>query len=491
MSYYNFEQGDDEILPDDFCEEEVDICHGSEDEDLESKEVVFYGSDNEEIKKEKPKDCSSSEKETDSDSDSSGMFSVLSNITNSTTATSCTNKSLKRKRRKKKKSTIRMDKLKRKQKRFKIKKESENHAVKVSRKKKKKEEVLKNKLEEAEKKGLSTKEQEEFETLKNESKKREMLAIEKAKKIIKWERQKKEFEAPRKIKLSSMQPLGYKPNLDVSMETNSINLKKKPLEKIQIVGNEEAKKKEFSTSLDILYKTTCFIPFSKVVTSRETTQKFYSEITKNRCFWCSNNCDCIPLPCALKFHQYNMVFEVYGSFCTLNCLMAYALKIGKGPVNRLMLNKVYNIPISKAIKRALNPYLQQSFGGHLTRDAYMDKSRDTKISHFVFELPLIPYQGGLEEVIYTKLKIGDNEVIQGDNQMALNLTINKDNTVGVKDAFKNSVNRLSLNKQQEIESNSCSIPQIIKNTKQNPNGLILTRDKTKDPERKKIEKFFV
>lgn len=143
-----------------------------------------------------------------------------------------------------------------------------------------------------------------------------------------------------------------------------------------------------------------FVPFPfHTGGNAQDLQQFYTLTTTLCCFWCTEPCNCVPLPMAHMHFASTNKFSVHGQFCSIHCLITYVRHhdMSKLPMNRLMLDKVYGIPRTATIPPAKHWKELRKFGGLYAIEDFRQAPR-IGIQTKEIKFPMIPFDCGFEEL---------------------------------------------------------------------------------------------
>lgn len=182
------------------------------------------------------------------------------------------------------------------------------------------------------------------------------------------------------VPVTRRKPIGFE-DLDAVLQSR---LDRDPSEKFQVERVVNTTK-------------TRYIPFG-YGSGNNDTRTFYLEPTDLCCMWCTEPIGGLPVPLPMKWSESLKTFEVFGQFCSFNCMLSGAKQRGvKQSLARFLMSRVYNISMRERIEPAMSPFALQKFGGLLTTEAFRATSR-LGIRHKELAQPLVPYNAGIEEV---------------------------------------------------------------------------------------------
>ncbi len=143
----------------------------------------------------------------------------------------------------------------------------------------------------------------------------------------------------------------------------------------------------------------CFTRANLMVQYRECSDKRrIPEKTDIACFWCAHTFD--TTPCIIPEREVDMVYNVYGNFCSPECAVAYLLIEGVDPHVRwermALLHRVYNSMDTGRIFPAPPRESLTLFGGPMTIEAYRAIIREKKIRVDLHMPPMVSILGSID-----------------------------------------------------------------------------------------------
>lgn len=232
------------------------------------------------------------------------------------------------------------------------------------------------------------------------------------------EAQRKEFM--RQAVVESRRRISTRWNLSGAILSSSGSLKER-----------ELKEDECKIERHVMVRRHNFFPFFE--DAARSPEKFFSEETDLCCVWCTEPCNCVPVPCPVGYEKGKGVFKTFGQFCRFECMLSYARERRQVPLARFMMKVVYGVPISQEYGFAPSRLVMEKFGGPLSVEAYRGTVCKTNLEHKKIALPFIPVLAGLEEIERIKTivsEFGDaskvSRVVNARLQTALSAPI--DNT---------------------------------------------------------------
>lgn len=185
---------------------------------------------------------------------------------------------------------------------------------------------------------------------------------------------------------------------------------------------EASKETEFNIERKLFCKRNRFVPIGSSTSFYKDTMKFYSTETSLSCWWCTEPCNCVPIPHPQRYsvnkqNTKDVAFYVMGIFCSSGCMLAYA-KTQKSCVAtpRFMLKHVYGVPIScdKTVP-APDRHSLKKFGGHYTIEEFRGTSRIGIKTEYI-QLPFIPFNAGITELDRIQTTVTE----KGGKKLAMN-----------------------------------------------------------------------
>ncbi len=154
-----------------------------------------------------------------------------------------------------------------------------------------------------------------------------------------------------------------------------------------------------STSPAVTKAMPCFTRANLMVQYRECSDKRrIPETTDIACFWCSHTFE--GMPCVIPEREVDMVYNVYGNFCSPECAVAYLLIEGLDPHVRwermALLHRVYNSMETGRIFPAAPRESLKLFGGPMTIESYRATTREKKVRVDLHMPPMVSILGSID-----------------------------------------------------------------------------------------------
>lgn len=213
------------------------------------------------------------------------------------------------------------------------------------------------------------------------------------------------------------------------------------LVKLDDLKNRKPEKgREYKIKRDIGVKQTRFLPF--FMKASVDIEEFYRTPTDLACIWCTETFDDPPIPLAYSYSRSRDAFVVGGQYCSFQCMLAQAKRLGRRPVCCHMMKSVYKIPFAKTSMYNEAPcnLLLKKFGGAMTTEQFRATSEMVDVKHRRIQLPFIPLSAGMEEVQHMTSTIYD----YGDEEKVLRVvsaTITQSRPIPVDNLVPNKVQR--------------------------------------------------
>jgi hypothetical protein len=129
-----------------------------------------------------------------------------------------------------------------------------------------------------------------------------------------------------------------------------------------------------------------------------TEQSRLPDKTDIACFWCAHNFD--HMPCIIPEREVNMIYMVYGNFCTPNCGVAFLLSEGLDPHVRwermALLHRIYDSQGTGRIFPAPARESLKLFGGPMTIESYRATIHDKKVRVDLHMPPMVSILGSID-----------------------------------------------------------------------------------------------
>ena len=143
----------------------------------------------------------------------------------------------------------------------------------------------------------------------------------------------------------------------------------------------------------------CFTRANLMVQYRECSDKRrIPEKTDIACFWCAHTFE--TPPCIIPEREVDMVYNVYGNFCSPECGVAYLLIEGVDPHVRwermALLHRVYKSMETGRIFPAPPRESLTLFGGPMSIEAYRSTMREKKIRVDLHMPPMVSILGSID-----------------------------------------------------------------------------------------------
>ncbi len=206
---------------------------------------------------------------------------------------------------------------------------------------------------------------------------------------VKNEKREKQLEARRVEKRTDNHPY----NTTGFQDTSKLFIRrKKRLDKL----NEEIRKDGEKANLLVqeFHEThTKYISFNE----DKPVPDFYTENTSLCCYWCTEPCNCVPIPISIGYNRYCESFRVFGHCCSVECGLAYIRANSMSePIYRHMLRILYEIPSYQYIRESPPRYILKKFGGVYEINQYRQTNK-LEIKYEKVCMPLVPFFHGLVE----------------------------------------------------------------------------------------------
>jgi hypothetical protein len=143
----------------------------------------------------------------------------------------------------------------------------------------------------------------------------------------------------------------------------------------------------------------CFAKHNLMVEFKGSTeQSRLPDKTDIACFWCAHTFD--HMPCIIPEREVNMVYMVYGNFCTPNCGVAFLLSEGLDPHVRwermALLHRIYDSQGTGRIFPAPARESLKLFGGPMTIESYRATIHDKKVRVDLHMPPMVSILGSID-----------------------------------------------------------------------------------------------
>jgi len=174
----------------------------------------------------------------------------------------------------------------------------------------------------------------------------------------------------------------------------------------QRINNSKAT--EFVVERTFLLKHTRYLPFGTTAYYQNSAE-FYSKPRDLCCLHCTESFSGLPLPVPFRYSAdasgKEFVFWVQGQCCTPSCLVAHAPE--RRPLVRLMLKKIYNIPMNKDIVAAPDRRALAKFGGMLSIEQFR-ATGSSGINTCINMPPFLPVSAGIVEIERTETVVKES-----------------------------------------------------------------------------------
>ena len=143
----------------------------------------------------------------------------------------------------------------------------------------------------------------------------------------------------------------------------------------------------------------CFARANLMVQYRECLdKKRIPETTDIACFWCSHTFE--GMPCIIPEREVDMVYNVYGNFCSPECGVSYLLIEGLDPHVRwermALLHRVYNPMDTDRIFPAPPRESLKLFGGPMSIESFRATMREKKVRVDLHMPPMVSILGSID-----------------------------------------------------------------------------------------------
>lgn len=143
----------------------------------------------------------------------------------------------------------------------------------------------------------------------------------------------------------------------------------------------------------------CFTKANLMVQFKESSEnQRLPEKTDIACFWCAHTFDY--QPCIIPEREVDMVYMVYGNFCSPSCGIAYLLTEGLDPHVRwermALLHRIYDVEGSGRIFPAPARESLKLFGGPMSIDTFRSIIREKKVRVDVHMPPMVSILGSID-----------------------------------------------------------------------------------------------
>jgi hypothetical protein len=143
----------------------------------------------------------------------------------------------------------------------------------------------------------------------------------------------------------------------------------------------------------------CFAKHNLMVEFKGSTeQSRLPDKTDIACFWCAHTFD--HMPCIIPEREVNMVYMVYGNFCSPNCGVAFLLSEGLDPHVRwermALLHRIYDSQGTGRIFPAPARESLKLFGGPMTIESYRATIHDKKVRVDLHMPPMVSILGSID-----------------------------------------------------------------------------------------------
>lgn len=143
----------------------------------------------------------------------------------------------------------------------------------------------------------------------------------------------------------------------------------------------------------------CFTRANLMVQYRECLDKRrIPESTEIACFWCAHTFE--TAPCIIPEREVDMVYNVYGNFCSPECGVAYLLVEGLDPHVRwermALLHRVYNSMETGRIFPAPPRESLKLFGGPMSIETFRATMREKRVRVDLHMPPMVSILGSID-----------------------------------------------------------------------------------------------
>jgi hypothetical protein len=143
----------------------------------------------------------------------------------------------------------------------------------------------------------------------------------------------------------------------------------------------------------------CFTKISLMVQFKDANEvKKLPESTNIACFWCVHPFD--HQPCIIPEREVDMVYMVYGNFCSPECGISYLLTEGLDPHIRwermALLHRIYDANATGRIFPAPARESLKLFGGPMSIETFRSTIREKKVRVDVHMPPMVSILGSID-----------------------------------------------------------------------------------------------
>jgi hypothetical protein len=143
----------------------------------------------------------------------------------------------------------------------------------------------------------------------------------------------------------------------------------------------------------------CFKKFNLMVQYKEWSEKrLLPESTDIACFWCAHTFE--GMPCVIPEREVDMVYMVYGNFCSPGCGISHLLMEGLDPHVRwerlALLHRVYDYDGTGRIFPAPARECLKLFGGPMSIEVFRATMQEKKVRVDVHMPPMVSILGSID-----------------------------------------------------------------------------------------------
>ena len=143
----------------------------------------------------------------------------------------------------------------------------------------------------------------------------------------------------------------------------------------------------------------CFTKANLMVQFKEPSEKrTLPEETDIACFWCAHPFD--GMPCIIPEREVDMVYNVYGNFCSPGCGISYLLTEGLDPHVRwermALLHRIYDSQGTGRIFPAPAKESLKLFGGPMSIETFRATMREKKVRVDLHMPPMVSILGSID-----------------------------------------------------------------------------------------------
>jgi hypothetical protein len=153
------------------------------------------------------------------------------------------------------------------------------------------------------------------------------------------------------------------------------------------------------TQVEVTKSMPCFTKANLMVQFKESSEKrVLPEKTDIACFWCAHTFD--HKPCVIPEREVDMVFTVYGNFCSPECGISYLLTEGLDPHIRwermALLHRIYDSNATGRFFPAPARECLKLFGGPMSIETFRATIREKKVRVDVHMPPMVSILGSID-----------------------------------------------------------------------------------------------